>query len=92
MLSSWVESDSKRVHTKRLGIIITVVSRDQVCLTAAAIACGRQSQSLAVASVFTPSDSSNLDSTDSEMFRILKADEKLTRSFESQCKSVHIGL
>jgi len=58
VLSSGVESDRKRVHTKRLGIIITVVSRDQVCLTAAAIACGRQSQSVAVANGFTPSDTS----------------------------------
>ena len=63
VLSSWVESDRKRVHTKRLGIISTVVSRDQVYLTDAVIAWGRQSQSVAVASVFTPSDSSNLDSS-----------------------------
>jgi len=56
--TSWVESDRKRVHTKRLGIIITVVSRDQVYLTAAVIACGRQSQSVAVANGFTPSDTS----------------------------------
>jgi hypothetical protein len=67
-----------------------IVSRDQVFLTAAATGCGRQSQSVAVASVFTPSDLSHLDSTDSEMFRITKTDEKLTGSVDSQRKSVHI--